>query len=44
VVRRLFLSPLGDADIAAITDILGRVRAQMRSAPPRSARPRRSRP
>ncbi|GAA2596478.1 MarR family transcriptional regulator [Winogradskya consettensis] len=43
VVRRLFLTPLGDADITAITDILGRVRAQMRSAPPRSAKPRRTR-
>jgi DNA-binding MarR family transcriptional regulator len=40
VVQRLMLSAMSRQDIAAITEILGRVRTQMRTAPPRSARPR----
>ena len=40
VVQRLMLDALSRADIAAITDILGRVRDQMRAAPARSAAPR----
>jgi DNA-binding MarR family transcriptional regulator len=38
VVQRLLLTSLSRTDIAAITDILGRVRDRMRTAPPRSAR------
>jgi hypothetical protein len=34
------LSALDPDDIATLTDVLGRVRARMRSAPPRSAAPR----
>jgi DNA-binding MarR family transcriptional regulator len=41
LVRRLMLAPLTRTDITALNDILGRVRAHMRSAPPRSAAPRR---
>jgi len=37
VVQRLLLTSLSRKDIAAITDILGRVRDRMRTAPPRSA-------
>ncbi len=37
VVQRLLLTSLSRADIAAITDILSRVRDRMRTAPPRSA-------
>ena len=37
VVQRLLLNALNRKDIAAITDILGRVRDQMRAAPARSA-------
>jgi DNA-binding MarR family transcriptional regulator len=40
VVQRLMLNALNRKDIAAITDILGRVRDQMRAAPARSAAPR----
>jgi DNA-binding MarR family transcriptional regulator len=40
VVRQLMLNALSRRDIAAITDILGRVRDQMRAAPARSAAPR----
>jgi DNA-binding MarR family transcriptional regulator len=40
VVQRLMLSALSRKDIAVITDVLGRVRNQMRKAPPRSATPR----
>jgi hypothetical protein len=43
VVQRLMLASLSRADIAAIIDIMGRVREQMRTAPPRSARPRKPR-
>ncbi|WP_305785803.1 MarR family winged helix-turn-helix transcriptional regulator [Symbioplanes lichenis] len=38
VVQELLLDTLSDADIAAITDIMGRVRTSMRARPPRSAR------
>lgn len=37
VVQRLLLASLSRTDIAAITDILSRVRDRMRTAPPRSA-------
>ena len=40
VVQQLMLNALSRTDIAAITDILGRVRDQMRAAPGRSAAPR----
>jgi DNA-binding MarR family transcriptional regulator len=40
VVQRLMLNALNRKDIAAIIDILGRVRDQMRAAPARSAAPR----
>ncbi|MEV4637723.1 MarR family transcriptional regulator [Actinoplanes sp. NPDC049548] len=42
VVQRLLFDTLTRDDIAAITDILGRVRDRMRTVPPRSAAPRRS--
>lgn len=38
IVQRLLLTSLSRRDIAALTDILGRVRDRMRTAPPRSAR------
>jgi DNA-binding MarR family transcriptional regulator len=41
VVQRLLLTPLDRPDIAALTDVLGRVREHMRTTPPRSAAPRR---
>jgi DNA-binding MarR family transcriptional regulator len=44
VVQRLMMAPLNRADVAGITDVLGRVRDHMRSAPPRSAAPRAARP
>jgi DNA-binding MarR family transcriptional regulator len=40
VVQRLMMSTLADADIAVLTEVLGRVRDHMRTAPPRSAAPR----
>jgi DNA-binding MarR family transcriptional regulator len=40
VVQRLLLTSLSRRDIAAITDIMGRVRDRMRTAPPRSAQRR----
>jgi DNA-binding MarR family transcriptional regulator len=40
VVHRLLMSSLSRADIATITEVLGRVRDRMRTAPPRSATPR----
>jgi DNA-binding MarR family transcriptional regulator len=40
VVQQLMLNALSRTDIAAITDILGRIRDQMRAAPARSAAPR----
>lgn len=39
-VRQLLFDSLTDDDVAALTDILGRVRQHMRAAPPRSAKPR----
>ena len=41
VLDELLLSPLERSDIESLADILGRVRDQMRAAPPRSAAPRR---
>ena len=43
VVQRLLMSPLSAEDVAALGEILGRVRAHMRTVPPRSAAPRRRR-
>ena len=40
LVRRMLLDPLDGRDVAALKDVLGRVRDRMRSAPPRSAAPR----
>jgi DNA-binding MarR family transcriptional regulator len=40
LVRQLLLGPLDAHDIAVLTDVLGRVRDRMRTAPPRSAAPR----
>jgi DNA-binding MarR family transcriptional regulator len=40
LVQRLMLSSMTRKDIANITDILGRIRDRMRTAPPRSAAPR----
>jgi DNA-binding MarR family transcriptional regulator len=37
----LLFEPLSNADVGAMSDLLGRVRDHMRSAPPRSAAPRR---
>ena len=41
LVQRLLLAPLTRLDIAALTDVLDRVREHMRTIPPRSAAPRR---
>ena len=41
VVQRLLLTSLDRADVLAIAEILGKVRDRMRTAPPRSAAPRR---
>jgi len=41
VVQRFLLDPLSSEDVASLGDVLGRVRAHMRSVPPRSAAPRR---
>jgi DNA-binding MarR family transcriptional regulator len=43
VVQHLLLAPLSAEDVAELGVILGRVRAHMRTAPPRSAAPRRKR-
>ena len=43
VVQRLLLAPLEAPDLAALDDILGRVRTHMREVPPRSASTRRKR-
>jgi DNA-binding MarR family transcriptional regulator len=43
VVRRLLFSPLSGEDVTRLEDVLGRVRAHMRTVPPRSAAPRRKR-
>jgi len=40
VVQRLLMESLSRKDVATITDVLGRVRDRMRTAPPRSAAPR----
>jgi hypothetical protein len=42
-VQRLLLAPLSGEDVAALGDVLGRVREHMRAVPPRSAAPRRKR-
>ncbi|WP_085066982.1 MarR family winged helix-turn-helix transcriptional regulator [Catenuloplanes japonicus] len=39
-VRRLLFDPMADGDLAAISEVLGRIRRHMRSTPPRSAKPR----
>ncbi|WP_138760517.1 MarR family winged helix-turn-helix transcriptional regulator [Modestobacter altitudinis] len=41
LLQDLFFAPLSREDIAALADLLAPVRAHMRSAPPRSAAPRR---
>ena len=41
VVQRFLLDPLSSEDVTYLGDVLGRVRAHMRSVPPRSAAPRR---
>jgi DNA-binding MarR family transcriptional regulator len=41
VLDELLLAPLTRGDVEALADVLGRVRDHMRSAPPRSAAPRR---
>jgi len=43
VVQQLMMASLTRKDVAAITDILSRVRDRMRTAPPRSAAPRATR-
>ena len=42
VVQNLMMSALSRKDITTITDVLGRMRDRMRTAPPRSATTRRS--
>ena len=41
VLDELLFEPLDRADVESIAEVLGRVRAHMRAAPPRSAAPRR---
>ncbi|WP_150307501.1 MarR family winged helix-turn-helix transcriptional regulator [Planctomonas psychrotolerans] len=41
VLNELLFEPLARTDVEALADVLGRVRDHMRSAPPRSAAPRR---
>ncbi|CAG7652037.1 MarR family winged helix-turn-helix transcriptional regulator [Actinacidiphila bryophytorum] len=43
VIRRLLFDPLTDDDLHHVADIMTRVRDHMRTQPPRSAAPRRSR-
>lgn len=43
LVRRMLLAPLDHHDIEVLTSVLGRVRDRLRTAPPRSAAPRRGR-
>ncbi len=43
VVRELLFEPLSDADVRTLGDLMTRARDHMRSRPPRSAAPRRSR-
>jgi DNA-binding MarR family transcriptional regulator len=40
VVQRLLFAPLARPDVAALDDVLSRVRAHLRTIPPRSAAPR----
>ena len=42
-VRRLLFDPMADGDLAALSEVLGRVRDHMRATPPRSAKPRAAR-
>jgi DNA-binding MarR family transcriptional regulator len=39
-VRQLLFEPMKGRDVAALSAVLGRVRAHMRTIPPRSAKPR----
>ncbi|MDP9794272.1 DNA-binding MarR family transcriptional regulator [Catenuloplanes nepalensis] len=39
-VRRLLFDPMAEGDLAALSEVLGRVRQHMRATPPRSAKPR----
>ncbi|RSM48493.1 MarR family transcriptional regulator [Actinoplanes sp. ATCC 53533] len=39
-VQQLLFEPMTDKDLAALSTVLGRVRAHMRATPPRSAKPR----
>jgi DNA-binding MarR family transcriptional regulator len=39
-VRQLLFEPMKGRDVAALSAVLGRVRAHMRAVPPRSAKPR----
>ncbi|MBS2532678.1 winged helix-turn-helix transcriptional regulator [Catenulispora sp. NF23] len=43
VVQRVLFTPLSDRDVAELGDVLGRIRAHMRTLPPRSAALRRRR-
>jgi DNA-binding MarR family transcriptional regulator len=43
VVKRLLFDSLSDADLAALGDVMTRVRDHMRAQPPRSAAPRKRR-
>lgn len=43
LVRQMLFAPLSQRDLRLLTSILGRLRDEMRSIPPRSARPRRRR-
>ncbi len=43
VVQRLMFGGMSAEDVTALRGVMGRIRERMRSAPPRSARPRRSR-
>lgn len=41
LLQKMLLEPLSPEDVNSLDDVLGRVRDHMRSAPPRSAAPRR---
>jgi len=41
VLHELLFEPLAVGDVEALADVMGRVRDHLRSAPPRSAAPRR---
>ena len=43
LLQKMLLEPLAVEDVTSLDDVLGRVRDHMRSAPPRSATPRRRR-